>query len=107
MNLGGNILAGGLLILFVLVITLLTAFVQEGTEELDGFARCDEEGNTTVCETSSTSSFASAVADVSISGLDGAPLIFNGLYLLVTGSMLVLGVVLIVLGIFSVAFGGG
>jgi hypothetical protein len=105
--LGGNILAGGLMILFVLIVTLLTAFIQLGTEELQGFNRCDNDGNTTQCESGSTSSFASAVADVSVSGLDGAPAIFNGIYLLVMGSFLVLGVVLVVLGIVSVAFGGG
>lgn len=103
----GNILAGGLLVLAVLVITLLTAFIQEGTESIDGFTRCDDDGNTTVCETGSTGSFAASVADVAVTGIDGAPAIVNGIYLLIVGSALVLGVVLIVLGIVSVAFGGG
>lgn len=103
----GNILAGGLLILFVLVVILLTAFIQQGTTEIDGFGRCDNDGNTTQCESGSTSSFAAAVGDVAITGIDGAPAIVNGLYLLIMGGALVLGVVLVVLGIVSVPFGGG
>lgn len=108
MTLGaGNIATGGLLILFVLIVVLITAFIQQGTTEVEGFGRCDNDGNTTQCESSSTGSFAAAVGDVAISGIDGAPAIVNGLYLLIMGGALVLGVVLVVLGIVSVPFGGG
>lgn len=94
----GNIFAGAMIVLFVIIANLLTAFIQVGTTAQDGFTRCDDDGNVTVCESSGTGSFISAVADVTVSGLNGAPLIFNALYVLVLAGLLVVGVVLIVSG---------
>lgn len=76
----------------------LVGFIEDGTTTTSGFARCDDKGNTTQCESVGTSGFLSAINNLDIISIEGAPGVVNALYALILGGLLVLGVVLIVSG---------
>lgn len=104
---GGNVAAGLALLLAVTAVTLLVAFIQtEGSDTTgNGFAGCDFEDNE--CDNIGIDDFIAAIVDVTITGIDGAPLIVNALYLLATGGAWIAGVILIVVGALSAPLGGG
>lgn len=94
----GNILAGGTVLLFLAIVVFLTSFIEDGVADAGGFARCDDNGNTTSCESVGTSGFLSSINDIDVISIDGAPTWFNAGYALVLGGLLTLGVVLVVSG---------
>lgn len=92
----GRLVTGSLLILFFIVVNVLAAFITTGAESGSFTDSCTTSQNVTTCEESGRESFFSAVADVSVSGFDGAPVIVNVLWLLLGVFLLSMGVLLIV-----------
>jgi hypothetical protein len=105
--LGGNIATGAYILVAILLLLFVVEFLETDTVATTGLGDCEGAGNATVCQSASTGSFLSAVLDIDITSIDGAPDIVNGFYLLLLGAALTVGVLLIVLGIASVPFGGG
>ena len=98
---------GGLIILYLLLVNAFAAYIQE--ETVPSFAEqvCSNGGeNTTVCRDSSETSFVSTVLDVSVSGIDGAPVWFNGFWVGINAFLLVLAIILIVSFFIGLFFGG-
>lgn len=97
-----RLLAGVLIILFVLVANIMAAFIESGIANWDAgaaegseFATCSE-GNYTDCDNVGKTSFFTTLADVSFSGFDGAPSIVNVLWLTTMGLLLTAAILLIV-----------
>lgn len=96
-----RLLAGVLIVLFVLVANIMAAFIESGIADWDAgsaeggeFANCSE-GNYTDCDNVGKTSFFSTLADVSFSGFDGAPAIVNALWLTTMGLLLTTAILLI------------
>jgi len=104
---GGNILSGALMVLSVLIVNLLVAFMISDSTTTDPIPGCQTSDNYTTCQSVSTTTFAHAFISASLGDLGDAPAIIGAAYALILGAILVIGVVLIVLGIASVPFGGG
>lgn len=94
----GNIWTGAIMVLFVVIINILVAFIQNDVVNQSGLAGCDTDDNVTSCQGVSSGSFLATLLDVSVTGLDGAPLIFNALYVAVLAGILVIGIIVFVSG---------
>lgn len=95
----GRILDGSLMVMFVVVVNFTVAFITTGaTTPEDAFTRCDSDENFTSCENLGKTTFLAEVFDVTYTGIDGAPLFINALYVLIVGFLFTVGVLLIVLG---------
>lgn len=92
----GRLLDGSLILLFYILVNVLAAFITSGAESGSFTDSCSTANNVTSCESGGRESFFDAVADVTVSGFDGAPPIVNILWLLVGVFLLSLGVLLIV-----------
>lgn len=92
----GRLLDGSLILLFYLLVNVVAAFITTGAESGSFTDACSTSNNVTSCESSGRESFFSAVADVSVSGFDGAPVIVNIIWLLIGVFLLSVGVLLIV-----------
>jgi len=87
------------MVLFVILTNVLVAFIQTGATDTTGLSGCSTNDNVTSCESVGRGSFFSSLGDVTVSGLDGAPLIFNALYVTVLGGLLIIGLVIFVVGL--------
>lgn len=95
------------MVFFFIILNAVVAFiVADTTPSSDDFG-CDSNGNTTTCEGNSPSGFLDTFFDVSITGIDDAPAIVNGLYVLISVGVLVIGFALIISGIIGTPFGAG
>lgn len=88
---------GALIILFYLVINVVAAFIETGAASGGFTDSCTSSQNVTTCESAGRESFFEAVADVSVSGFTGAPVIVNVLWLLIGVFLISLAILNIVL----------
>lgn len=92
-----SLLKGVMIILTVLMVELIAGFIQNQTTTSGALANCGESFNDTVeCQSVDTGSFLSSVFDVTVSGFDNAPDIINAIWLLATGTLLIVGVIMII-----------
>lgn len=107
-----RIVTGGIMILFVVVTNIMVAYV---TTAMDGDARAEaftaagsgcqqqgggnESGFAEDCRTASKTSFAWSLAQVTVSGIEGAPTVFNVFYVTVMLFVLTLGVIVFLWGL--------
>lgn len=98
-----RLLAGVLIVLFILVANILGAFIQSGitnwdtgTAESSEFANCSDAGEFEDCDNVGKTTFFHTLADVTFSGFDGAPVIVNALWLTTMGLLLTTAILLIV-----------
>lgn len=105
---GGNLAAGSVMVLAVVIITSLVAFIKldGGITPSGEDVGCDTNGNATTCDGGSPQSFLDAFFDVSVSGFSGVAIV-DGLYVLIMAGVLVIGLALIVAGIIGIPLGGG
>ncbi|MHB8632761.1 MAG: hypothetical protein ACYDBQ_02170 [Thermoplasmatota archaeon] len=92
-----RLMSGILIVVFVLVVTIVTATVNQGTVAVSNATGCSATDNYTSCQNVGKSSFLGSLFSTTVTGIKGAPLVVNALYLTVTGIMLATGVLLIVM----------
>lgn len=103
---GGNLAAGIPLVLLAIGVTILTTYVSTQSamgQDAEAIPGCTNDG----CDDMDVSDWFAAVVLVSITGIPGAPLIVNVLYLLVVGGAYITGVILVAAGILGTLAGGG
>lgn len=96
---GGRLLAGGLIVLFVIIVNLLTAFITTSaaaTAFEDDFG-CAGQSNVSNCEEEGETDFFAEVAATAVTGIEGAPGIVNACYVVTMGFLFAIGLLLIAL----------
>lgn len=99
---------GGLIFLYLLVSQSMAAYIESQTapDFTVGDCHINVTNNTTVCETISGPTFIDSLQTVTITGLNGAPEVFNGFWIGIHVFLLALATAL-VLGWFVGLFFGG
>lgn len=92
-----RLLAGGLIVLFVLVVNLVTADITTGDTTASYPVGCTATDTNVTCERVGKTTFFASVLHTSVHGIDGAPDIVNASYLVVTGFLFIIGVFLMLL----------
>lgn len=103
---GGNLAAGALIVLAILILNAFVAYLASGAIPATPSSACNSNGNTTTCGSGSPQSFLDTFFDVAVSGFSGVAAI-DGLYVFVVVGFLVVGFALIVAGIIGTPLGGG
>jgi hypothetical protein len=85
-----------MIVLFLLVVNILIAFIETGATDSASFASCEDEATYTDCDNVGKTSFFETLADVSFTGITGAPAIINAIWLTVMGLLLTTAILLIV-----------
>lgn len=88
---------GVLLVLVVLVINTVAAMIQNDTATGPTIAGCNSSNNATTCANVGKTTFLASLLTVTVSGISGAPLLYNVLHVLIFGILLIAGFVLIVI----------
>lgn len=103
----GRILTGSIMLLFVLIVNVMIAFITTGAGETplvvqEACGDFEPSGNETEdfeeCEQVGKQAFLAMLAQVTISGLPGAPLMVNVLYLTIMGFLAIVGLLLVATG---------
>lgn len=93
----GRLMAGAMIILFVLVVNTMAAFITTGATTSGSVTGCTSSDTNTTCEAVGKTSFLASVLDVTFTGFTGAPTIINVLWGVLMGVLLTVAVLLIVL----------
>lgn len=89
---------GIIVIACVVTVNIIVTYLdtQGATAEGPQISGCSTTGNFTTCQETSKTSFLASIFLTVITGIDGAPLIFNALYVIVGGIFLIAGIIEIV-----------
>lgn len=92
-----RLMEGSLILLFYLLMNVVAAFITNGSDSSTFSDACSTSNDVTTCESAGKASFFSALADVTVTGFDGAPDIVNALWVVTGVFLLSMGILLIVL----------
>lgn len=95
----GRLVAGGLIVLFILLVGGVIAFIVDGATSSTEFVRCSGTDTNSTCENVGKTTFFSAVRDTTLLGDfgDGTPAWVTTIWIITMGFLLSLAILLIVL----------
>jgi len=88
---------GVMLILAFLLMNTFAALIVSGSASTTTAPGCTTSNNFTTCQNVSKTTFLSALFAVTVTGVSGAPDVFNIIYVILSGTLLVAGVLLVVI----------
>lgn len=100
------IFKGIIIIIFVLIVNILSLFIQTSVASTPSIQGCTATGNFTTCSSTSTGSFITSVLTITVGFIQGAPLIVNVLWIAIIATLLVAGIIEIVRSFIPLLPGG-